>query len=96
MILFIKKHIEKILIALGTIIIVFVIVYSTVNNNSSIMNLEAVIGIALSYSLIVPGMWIASGKMKEKRKNLSIFIKVFTILECLAFLRYFIAFLFGF
>ncbi len=94
MIIFIKKHIEKILIALGTIIIVFVIMYSAVNNNSSIINLEAVIGIALSYSLIVPGMWIASEKMKEKRKKLSIFIKVFTIIECLAFARYVIAFLF--
>jgi len=95
MILFMKKHIEKILIALGTIIIVLFII-NTQKNNSSLLTWESFIGFALSYSLLVPGMWIASEKMKEKRKTLSVFIKVFTIIQCFAFLRFSIAFLFNF
>ena len=92
MILFMKKHIEKILITVGMILLMLFIVYMQKN---SINTWETFIGFALSYFLLVPGMWIVSEKMKEKRKTLSIIIKVITIIECIALVRLFIACLFA-
>jgi len=96
MILFMKKHIEKVLIAAGTIVIMLSIVYTLLNSISIVHTWEGFMGVALSYAMLVPGMWIASEKMKEKIKTLSVFIKVFTIIQCVAFLRFSIAFLFNF
>jgi len=96
MILFIKKHIEIVLIALGILVLMLFAIYIVVENSKIINTWEgvAVVGFGLSYSLLVPGMWIASEKMKEKWKTLSIIIKVVTIIECIALLRFIIAFLF--
>jgi len=94
MILFMKKHIEKVLIAAGTILIMFTVIYTLLNSISVVHSWEGFLGVALSYALIVPGVWIVSEKIKEKYKALSVFIKVFTIIQCVAVLRFSIAFLF--
>ena len=89
-----KKHIEKILMTVGVILLALFIVYTQKNNISISSTWEGFIGAALYYIPAVPGTWIASEKMKEKCKTLSIFMKVFTILACIALVRLFIAVLF--
>ena len=90
-----KKHIEIILLALGTMVIILLVFYTTLIDPSILVSWKGFIMFAISYALIAPGMWILSEKIKEKAKKISIFIKVFTIIQCLAFARYTIACFFG-
>ena len=94
MILFMKKHIEKILIALGVVLLVLFILYTQKNNIPTSNTWEALIGFALFYIPFLSGVWIASEKIKEKRKTFSIILKGFTIFACISLVGSFIAFLF--
>ena len=95
MILFMKKHIEKILMALGVILSMLFAVYTQKNNIPTQNTWAAVIGVALFYAPFLTGAWIASEKMKEERITFSIIIKGFTIFVCFAFVISFIVFLFN-
>jgi len=94
MILFMKKHIEKILMTLGVILHALFAVYTQNNNIPTQNTWAAVFGIVLFCAPFLTGAWIASEKIKEKRKTFSIIIKGFTIFVCIAFVCSFIAFLF--
>ena len=93
MILFIKKHIVKILIAIGIISVVLFIVYTQLNNIPTKNTWAAFIGFILFYAPVLTGAWIASEKMKEKRKTFSIVIKGIIIFYCISLVGSFIAFL---
>ena len=95
MILFMKKHIEKILMTLGVILYALFAVYTQNNNIPTQNTWAAAIGIVLFYAPVLTGMWIASEKMKEKRKTFSKILKGFIIFACLSLVSGFIAFLFN-
>jgi len=73
MILFMKKNIVKILIALGVISAGMFAVYTQKNNIPTQNTWEGFIGVALFNVPILTGTWIASERMKERRSTLSKF-----------------------
>ena len=94
MTLFIKKHIEKILMALGVILLTLFAVYTQKSNIPTQNTWAAFIGFVLFYAPFLTGLWIVSEKIKEKRKTLGMILKGFIIFASLSVLGGFIAFLF--
>lgn len=93
MILFMKKHIVKILIAVGVISAGLVRVYIQINNIPTHNTWAAFIGLTLFYGPVLTGTWIASERMKERKSTLSTVLKFIIIFMCIGFVSSFIAFL---
>ncbi len=73
----IKNNIEKILIALGFVLMIIYSIYTKKNNISTSNTWAGVIGVLLYYLPILSGLWMISNKIKQKRKIISKAIKFF-------------------
>lgn len=89
----IKEKIDKVLIIIGFVLLVLFILYTKKNNISTSNTWEAYIGFVLFYLPLLSGVWILSNKIKEKKRRLSIILKVFICFACVSLLGSFITFL---